>query len=137
MLVYDITDSESFEKCKNYYKKQISNICKKDIKVILVGNKADLKKNRKVLSEEGAKFAKENNYYFKETSCENNFNVADAFETIIIMTNNDMIKVGKLNLNEKIKLGDFKIEEGAGNDEESDNRIGTLSIKKKKSKKYH
>ena len=134
MLVYDITDSESFEECKNYYKKQISNICKKDIKVILVGNKADLKKNRKVLSEEGAKFAKENNYYFKETSCENNFNVADAFETIIIMTNNDMIKVGKLNLNEKIKLGDFKIEEGAGNDEESDNRIGTLSIKKKKSK---
>jgi len=134
VLVYDITDSESFEECKNYYKKQISNICKKDIKVILVGNKADLKKNRKVLSEEGAKFAKENNYYFKETSCENNFNVADAFETIIIMTNNDMIKVGKLNLNEKIKLGDFKIEEGAGNDEESDNRIGTLSIKKKKSK---
>jgi GTPase SAR1 family protein len=134
VLVYDITDSESFEECKNYYKKQISNICKKDIKVILVGNKADLKKNRKVLSEEGAKFAKENNYYFKETSCENNFNVADAFETIIIMTNNDMIKVGKLNLKEKIKLGDFKIEEGAGNDEESDNRIGTLSIKKKKSK---
>ena len=134
MLVYDITDSESFEECKNYYKKQISNICKKDIKVILVGNKADLKKNRKVLSEEGAKFAKENNYYFKETSCENNFNVAEVFETIIIMTNNDMIKIGKLNLKEKIKLGDFKIEEGAGNDEESDNRIGTLSIKKKKSK---
>jgi len=131
VLVYDITDSESFEECKNYYKKQISNVCKKDIEVILVGNKADLKKNRKVSSEEGAKFAKANNYYFKETSCENNFNVADTFETIIIMTNNDMIKTGKQNLKEKIKLGDFKIEEGErGLEDYSD--IGRLSVKKKK-----
>ena len=62
------------------------------MKVILIGNKVDLKEQRLVSQEEGAKFAEENNYYFKETSCEKNFNVADAFETIIIMTHNDMIK---------------------------------------------
>ena len=38
-------------------------------------------------------------------------NVADAFETIIIMTNNDMMKIGKQNLEEKINLSKFKIEE--------------------------
>ena len=134
MLVYDITDSESFEECKNYYKKQISNICKKDIKVILVGNKADLEKSRKISSKEGAKFAKENNYFFKETSCENNFNVADAFETIIIMTNNDMIKIGKQNFQEKIKLKEFWGGEGEENQGEENTDIGKLTLKKKKNK---
>ena len=38
-------------------------------------------------------------------------NVADAFETIIIMTNNDMMKNKKQNLEEKINLSKFKIEE--------------------------
>ena len=38
-------------------------------------------------------------------------NVADAFETIIIMTNNDMMKNKKQNLKEKINLSKFKIEE--------------------------
>ena len=65
---------------------------KKKLKVILVGNKTDLEKNRKVKTEEGAKFAEKNNYYFRETSCETNYNVSDAFETIIVMTHNDMIK---------------------------------------------
>ena len=42
--------------------------------------------------EEGAILAKKNNYMFMETSCERNFNVADAFEALIIITNNEMMK---------------------------------------------
>ena len=91
-LVYDITNVDSFEECENFYKKEIAENCKENIKVILVGNKTDLEKNRKVKTEEGAKFAEKNNYYFRETSCETNYNVSDAFETIIVMTHNDMIK---------------------------------------------
>ena len=79
MLVYDITNKNSFEECKNYYKNEILNNCKNNIKVILVGNKIDLEKQRKVTKEEGIQFAEENNYYFRETSCEINLNVADAF----------------------------------------------------------
>ena len=97
-----------------------------------MGNKADLEKGRKVSSKEGAKFAKENDYFFKETSCENNFNVADAFETIIIMTNNDMIKIGKQNLQEKIKLGEFGVGEDGENQEEENSDIGKLTLKRKK-----
>ena len=111
VLVYDITDLNSFELCKDFYKKEILDTCKKGIKVILVGNKTDLENERKVSKEEAREFAKENDYYFKETSCENNLNVADAFETIIIMTNNDMMKNKKQNLEEKINLSKFKIEE--------------------------
>ena len=98
VLVYDVTSEESFEECENFYKKQIEQNCKKSIKVILVGNKTDLENQRKIKTEEGAKFAKDNHYYFRETSCETNTNVSDAFETIIVMTHNDMIKN-----NEKIK----------------------------------
>ena len=94
LLVYDVTNRASFEECQNFYKNEIIENCKKDIKVILIGNKIDLKELREISEEEGSKFAKENDYYFKETSCEKNFNVADAFETIIIMTHSDMIKNG-------------------------------------------
>ncbi len=109
ILVYDITNLESFNHCKTFYKQEIINNCKEDINVILVGNKTDLEKERKISKEEGAKFAKENGYSFKETSCEKNFNVASAFETIIIMTNNDMKRHNKQNLKEKMNIEKFKL----------------------------
>ena len=106
ILVYDITDLESFNQCETFYKQEIINNCKKDINVILVGNKTDKEKERKITNEQGANLAKENGYYFEETSCETNCNVANAFETIIIMTNNDIKKNKQLNLGikESIKL---------------------------------
>ena len=88
LLVYDISDKKTFEECQ-YYTKQIKERCKRDIKVILLGNKTDLKDNREVSSELGAKFATENEYTFMETSCLNNKNVADAFTTLIEDTNMD------------------------------------------------
>lgn len=104
VLVYDITNPESFEDCKHHYKNEIRNNCKKDVKVILVGNKKDLEGDRKVSEKEGAEFAEESDYLFKETSCETSLNVADVFETIIIMTNNDMIKTHKQNFAKKKKI---------------------------------
>ena len=71
ILVYDITDINSFEECRDYYKNEILKNCKQNTKVILLGNKTDLEEKRKISIEEGAKLAEENDYYFKETSCEN------------------------------------------------------------------
>ena len=110
VLVYDITNKKSFQQCKDYYKQEIIDNCKEDIKVILVGNKTDLENDRVISKEEGANLADENGYYFKETSCEHNFNVADVFETIIIMTNNDMIKKRQQNFEEKMNIEQFKLE---------------------------
>ena len=87
LLVYDITKRETFEECKNYYNTNIKEKCKKNIKVIVLGNKTDLEKDRQVKSEEGAGFALENDYIFMETSCLKNQNVAGAFETLIEITN--------------------------------------------------
>ena len=137
VLVYDITNLDSFEECQNYYKNEIKNNCKNDIKVILVGNKTDLEKDRKISKEKGAELAEQCGYYFRETSCEKNFNVADAFETIIIMTHNDMVKNGKQNLGNKKNIDTFKLEEGADRleDEIIDNNgenIVQVNVKKKK-----
>ncbi len=87
LLVYDITRKKSFEECKDYYNVNLMQKCKKNVKVILLGNKADLEDKREVPSEEGAGFATENDYIFMETSCLKNTNVSDAFATLIELTN--------------------------------------------------
>ena len=97
LLVYDITNIKSFNACKNYYITQINSECKKHVKVILLGNKTDLSDKRQVTKEMGTNLAKENKYIFMETSCEDNYNVSDAFEALIEMTNTDMLKRGKIN----------------------------------------
>lgn len=86
ILVYDITQKSSFEECKKYYRNRIKEICKSDIKVILIGNKIDFEDHREVSTEEGYNFALENGYIFMETSCKINENVYEAFEHIIYET---------------------------------------------------
>ena len=87
LLVYDITNRKSFDECKDYYNKNLIEKCKKDVKVILLGNKTDLEDQRVISPEEGAGLALENDYIFMETSCLKNSNVASAFETLIELTN--------------------------------------------------
>ena len=89
LLVYDIAKRETFEEIKEYYNPNIKNNCGKNIKVILLGNKADLEEKREVPSEEAFEFAQENNYIFMESSCLKNTNVANAFETLIELTNRE------------------------------------------------
>ena len=89
LLVYSISDRNSFDEIKNYYNPKIKEYCKKNIKVVLLGNKTDLENERKVSQEEGSDFALENDYLFMETSCLKNEHVSDAFETLIEITNNE------------------------------------------------
>ena len=108
LLVYDITDRKSFIECKDYYNQKLMEKCKKNIQVILLGNKSDREKDRKVLPEEGAGFALENNYIFMETSCVRNDNVANAFEALIELTNIEAKKHKKDDNNDSINLGNTK-----------------------------
>ena len=77
---------------KHNYIPIIKKKCKNNIKIILLGNKSDLYYLRKVSIDEGTNLALDNNFYFKETSCYENKNVASAFQTIIEMTNFEMNK---------------------------------------------
>ena len=78
----------------------LKKIKNKYVKVILLGNKTDLEEKRKNNIEKALSLALENNFIFKETSCNQNKNVTDAFETLIEMTYRDKI----LNNREKMKI---------------------------------
>ena len=101
LLVYDITDRNSFDEIKGFYSEEIKEKCKKDIKIILLGNKTDLEEKRKVTSEEGANLAFEKGYNFMETSCLENRNVADSFETLIELAYEQVLERRKENISEK------------------------------------
>jgi small GTP-binding protein len=87
LLVFDISSLNSFKKIKEYYPELIRNNCKHNIPILLLGNKTDLKDERQVSVQEAIDLAVSEEYVYKETSCVNNENVADAFETIIEMWN--------------------------------------------------
>ena len=46
ILVYDITDLKTFNNCEEF-NKSIKEKCKKNVKLMLLGNKSDLKKKDK------------------------------------------------------------------------------------------
>ena len=101
LLMYDITSRDSFEKIEDYYIGNIKANCRKDIKVILLGNKTDLEEDRKVSQDEGKNLAKDNDYIFMESSCKDNYNVSDAFTALVEMTNNE---INKRNNNNSISI---------------------------------
>jgi len=96
-LVYDITNKISFDVVKNYYVPKLKEYCNQILKVVLLGNKADLEDQRQVTDIEGRDLALENGYIFMESSCENNYNVLDAFTALVEMTNIELKKTNRLN----------------------------------------
>ena len=97
LLMYDITSRESFDVVKNYYVPKINDYKNQILKVVLLGNKADLKDQRQVEDIEGSELALENGYVFMESSCKDNYNVSDAFTTLVEMTNIELKKNNKFN----------------------------------------
>ena len=103
ILVYDISNERSFNEIKEYYIPRLKEKCIKNIKTILLGNKRDKENERQVSEEKGIELALENQFIFKETTCTENSNILNAFQTIIEMTNFDMKKRGKNDI-ETIKI---------------------------------
>ena len=103
IIVYDITNENSFEQIKDYYIPKLREKCKENITTILLGNKSDKENERKITLEQGSQLALENNFIFMETSCRKNINVADAFQTLIEITNIEAKKEKKTKNNKKNK----------------------------------
>lgn len=82
LLVYDITDRNSFEKVREWMKQIQSNTSKEKVGLILVGNKCDLEE-RQVSTEEGQALAKEFGILFSETSAYKDVNVNECFENLV------------------------------------------------------
>ena len=100
ILIYDITNRESFEALNNWAD-EIKEKSKSDEArpIILIGNKLDLEGNRCISKEEGENFAKNNcggiNFY--ETSCKTGENVENAINDLVSQVYN---KYSWNNLNE-------------------------------------
>ena len=81
MMVYDITDLDSFGNL-NLWLKEIEKNASKNVYKILVGNKNDLEDKRKVTFQQGKDFADINGMKFFETSAKESVNVQEAFLTM-------------------------------------------------------
>mmetsp|Transcript_5109 Transcript_5109/g.10598 ORF Transcript_5109/g.10598 Transcript_5109/m.10598 type:complete len:208 (+) Transcript_5109:769-1392(+) len=78
IIVYDVTDQESFDNVKTWLQ-EIDRYAADKVNTLLVGNKSDLT-NKRVVSYEAAKeFADSVEMEFLETSAKNSTNVEKAF----------------------------------------------------------
>ena len=77
LLVYDISERESFQNIENWVDSIREN--SDELPTILIGNKSDLIEERKVSYEEGKQKADEYGCSFYETSCKTGDNVNKCF----------------------------------------------------------
>ena len=80
-IVYDITNSQSFDDIIKWYE-EIKKSGDKGVSIILVGNKCDLENERKVSIEMGKNKAKEMNCPFYETSALSNIMIEQVFKSM-------------------------------------------------------
>ena len=88
IIVYDITNLESFESVMNWID-QIKENAPENVKSILLGNKSDLEEKRKISEEEGKNLAKKINSNFYETSAQNGANIEKAIDNLVKDVIND------------------------------------------------
>jgi small GTP-binding protein len=81
LLVYDITDRESFNNVETWMS-EIQRNADKNVNKVLVGNKCDMEGDRAVTFEEGKALADRYGIPFFETSAKADINVAASFEKI-------------------------------------------------------
>ncbi len=102
IIVYDITNKESFDNVKIWLTE-----CSRyndRAQIILVGNKSDLDKSaRKVSFNEAKEYANSKGYKFVETSAKTNDGIENMFQEIVIEVTENMVKF--LKKNETISVG--------------------------------
>ncbi|CAI9783518.1 unnamed protein product [Fraxinus pennsylvanica] len=81
VIVYDITNQESFERAKNWVR-ELQAQGNSNTVMALAGNKADLIDARKVPEEATQTYAQENGLFFMETSAKTATNVNELFYEI-------------------------------------------------------
>jgi len=81
IVVYDVTDAESFNNVKQWLH-EIDRYASENVNKLLVGNKCDLASKRAVTFEQGKDFAESIGIEFLETSAKNATNVEKAFMTM-------------------------------------------------------
>ena len=81
LLLYDITDEQSFLNIRNWVR-NIEQHATENVKKILIGNKADCHDERVISETRGQELANEYGIKFYETSAKSDINVYESFVTI-------------------------------------------------------
>ncbi|EXC21063.1 GTP-binding protein YPTM2 [Morus notabilis] len=89
IIVYDVTDQESFNNVKQWLN-EIDRYASDNVNKLLVGNKSDLTANKVVSYETAKAFADEIGIPFMETSAKNATNVEQAFMAMAAEIKNRM-----------------------------------------------
>jgi len=82
ILVYDVSNRESFEALPKWFS-ELETYVSQDVVKILVGNKLDKEYSRAVTEEEGHAFAERMGTLFVEASAKTNINVQIAFKDVV------------------------------------------------------
>ena len=92
LILYDITDENSFDKLKSWIN-MIKEECGKHMQMIIIGNKSDLDEQRKITKEFAMNYAKEENTEYIECSSKTGENVLKAVSLLCerILAINDVV----------------------------------------------
>jgi len=82
LIVYDITKGLTFKNVEKWLQ-EMHEHAEKDIVIMLVGNKLDLKASRELPTEDAQRFAQKNNLLYIETSALDGENIQKAFQQTI------------------------------------------------------
>ena len=82
ILIYDVTDEQSFDNVSNWIN-QIKEEASDNVIIFLVGNKIDDVENRKIQTESGKNLAENFQLQFYETSAKTGENVEKTFQALV------------------------------------------------------
>ena len=82
ILIYDITNIQSFENVKTWVN-QIREEASPNVIIYIAGNKVDMENERKVDKDDGEKLAEDLGFPFVETSAKNGININETFEDLV------------------------------------------------------
>lgn len=117
LIVYDVNNRESFDDVKVWLENVRSSATNRSLVITLVGNKCDRSDvERRVSTEEGETFARENGLLFLETSALSGENVYDAFTRTAdaVMRKIDSGLIDLADPAQGVRRGDFAPVAGAG-----------------------
>ncbi|KAL8584058.1 Ras-related protein Rab-11B [Nucella lapillus] len=83
LVVYDLTKPQSFENLDKWLE-ELKEHAETSARIMLVGNKTDLRHLRAVSMEEGRTLAEKKKFSFTETSALDSTNVGEAFNNLLV-----------------------------------------------------
>jgi small GTP-binding protein len=103
VLVYSIDNKESFIHIENWLN-DLKSQANEDVRIFLVGNKADLEEERKITREQGEKYKLDQHLdYFMETSAKTGQNARNVLIEAAKMLYNDFVKFDENKNNDTAK----------------------------------